>query len=244
MNFTQCAAYFAKRKDKTRMWRRYSHNQWIGYDHITGVYLHKHHHTVTVEIHPDDTYKLFIGGWDTVTTWAKMREFVNLPWIKPPPKAEEKHFLLTVLGKRTPFYDGIHVTRGGVVISEPRPWSERQLKENVAGEFAQLRKRVIGKLPKFAPDNLEMQMLFAFGNVYTWRMDGRELNNLMWEIDDNELSHASLLYVPRPTCVFGHERVANPNQSPQKLLETSIAAARRACYSDWTNRYSVEVKDE
>jgi len=81
-------------------------------------YAVRYHSTDVVTIHPDGTYTLDLGGWNTLTTRKKMTEF-------SPARVSTKNHVAFVWWKNddgefsVPFSDTIAVDRFGRAISEP-----------------------------------------------------------------------------------------------------------------------------
>jgi len=75
----------------------------ILHDNSVGIMLHS---TYVVKIHPDDTYTLQTGGWQTSTTKDRINQY------SPVRVYQRKHeWFVTINGKEYPFMEGMVVQR-------------------------------------------------------------------------------------------------------------------------------------
>jgi len=133
--YHRCETTYAKRRSGND-WKRVSHNQIMEYDTHNDCYKHVHHQTCTVRI-SRDRYQVSTGGWDTVSTWAKIREYCPIHTFKPT-NANIMHTRLVGWGDYkgrgyehfVPFYDGIEVDGDGVPLKmEPCKFQRIHRKE-------------------------------------------------------------------------------------------------------------------
>jgi hypothetical protein len=134
-----------ERRRKSRDYKVLSHNQVLLYDRFEDCYLHRHHSTVTVKIFPT-YYVVNTGGWDTVTTWRKIHECVNISTGKPHLASivENKMVFWNGWGmdrKFCPYYDGIKVDHDGIPL-EPQPTHFRRMKKGATAPFNRVAHRV------------------------------------------------------------------------------------------------------
>lgn len=141
--YEECARLFATARYPERG-KPISHNQRLFYNEREDCYMHQHHRTITVKIFRDK-YEIDTGGWDTVTTWAKIHEFANVHFTgRPTPAYVASKFVVWHQdGKRclTEFYDGIQVDLNGVPL-DPQPVEVRKAIRGACKEFYDTAKKV------------------------------------------------------------------------------------------------------
>ena len=262
MSWWQAKRLFDSRRNDGRDYKRYSHNQQIEYDEQENCYLHRHHSTVTVRIYPDK-YQLNTGGWDTVTTWKKINDIADPPWLWKARHslsgADETRFLGRE-GRVSPYYDGIEFT--GNYVHNPIPYHKRVLRNGSAKEFTKLRKAVmdrlgrenflprvmIGEFDVNLPADPDPYRRYRYGDAPSGR-DVLEVMQAMVDESDREqfAQYVQMLLVPRPKMVFGREcsywgNGEPPMRNALHRLQSSFAAALRAFHEENDHYELVEVK--
>ena len=84
--------------------RKIGHNTYaeILHDNSVGIMLHS---TYVVKIHPDNTYTLQTGGWQTVTTKDRINQY------SPVRVYQRKHeWFVNIKGRELPFMEGMVVS--------------------------------------------------------------------------------------------------------------------------------------
>ena len=251
---------YASRRNDGRDYKRYSHNQQIEYNAHEDCYLHRHHQTVTVRIYRGH-YQLDTGGWDTVTTWKKINDVADPPWLWKAryslSGADETRFLGRE-GRVSPYFDGIEFT-GNYVIN-PIPYHRRVLRDGSAKEFTKLRKAVMARLGR---ENFMPRVMIGEFDVhvpddpepYRRRRDEAPsgydvLAAMQAMVDESDreqfVQYVQMLLVPRPQMVFGRERSywngGPPERTALQRLHSSFAAALRAFHEENDHYELVEVK--
>mgnify|MGYP001569072163 CR=1 FL=1 len=84
---------------------------WSGAQPVYGIRLHS---TVVVRLWADDTYSLYMEGWDSVTTRARIRVFSPASVFGSPPRVAR---ILNDPDTAVPFFDGIRVDADGLPIT-------------------------------------------------------------------------------------------------------------------------------
>jgi hypothetical protein len=235
MNYHGAETFFAKRRSKSDDERRYTHNQWIGYNEREDYYWHRHHNTVTVRIYRDK-YLLSTGGWDTVTTWKKMHDIAPFNTTRAYGRryVDDRFLVWRQDDKRlfTPWYDGIEVDYHGAPL-KPQPVRVWQLKKGVMKPFNDMVKRLRGKTLHMRMEFGEFDFNADDSNVEKpW--EGTELLEKLRELDVQggewlKSEDVAPLFIPRPRVVFGRQRrTVYTKRTGMQLLQTSLNAARSA----------------
>lgn len=254
MSYHACETMYAKRR-KSNNFKRVSHNQRLYYDKERDCYQHKHHSTITVEIYRDH-YRVFTGGWDTVTTWMKIHEFapIHVTSHITPSAIGNKFVVWNGWGrdmKFTEFYDGIKINADGVPL-EPQPVQFRRMKKGVCAEFNELARDVRQHL-------MPRIMLGEFEELDGDVLDGDDLFKLMREVKATSgglfpeymsMEKLTPLFVRRPQQCFGKTKTymweADTSYQPAIMnLTANIAAAKRMWISKYltSDQYMTITKD-
>jgi hypothetical protein len=233
--YRKCESQFEHRR-KGNNWKRVSHNQILLYDAERDCYRHQHHSTVTVEVFPDKA-RVFTGGWDTVTTWAKIREYCNIRVGTAPKRVNaNKCVYWDRWTKFTPFYEGIEIDEDGVPL-KPEPYEKYVLKRGATKEINAAIRAVRDRVTARA-------LLGEFDlNEYVWANERNDehLCELVFEIAKTPFSEITSklvgpLFVQRVPKVFGKDdtwryRVMERDgtcASAETRLESNLTAAKRA----------------
>jgi len=234
-SYYDCANVYAHRRNKKKNdWKPVSHNQWLRYDPISDCYLHRHHRTTTVEIYRDK-YVVNTGGWDTVTTWAKIHQYacIHLCGRPTPSFVASKFVYWDGFGGRayTKFYDGIEVGLDGVPF-EPKPVEMRRAKPGARAEFYATAKKVRAAVALRA-------LVGEFDNVHHTELRDGAAWALMQSIAARSeglfeefipYGEVAPLFAQRQVQAFGRPRNDQREEmaSPQQRLASNINAAMRA----------------
>jgi hypothetical protein len=101
MTHAEAVAMVRGKRNSTR--RKVGNNTYaeILHDNSVGIMLHS---TYVVKIHPDDTYTLQTGGWQTSTTKDRINQY------SPVRVYQRKYeWYVTINGKEYPFMEGMVV---------------------------------------------------------------------------------------------------------------------------------------
>ena len=108
-NFAQCKEFLAAGKNPQQ--RKLANNTYllaIGNPTAPEHYAIKLHDTHIVEIYPDDSVKLFTGGWQTLTTKQRINSFS--------PIGIYQSAGVWYLSPDVEFFEGIHLSAAGDIL--------------------------------------------------------------------------------------------------------------------------------
>lgn len=254
--YESIGALYATRRSG-RNYKRFSHNQQIEFDRSSGAYMHRHHRTVTVVWFPDGKVRLDTGGWDTITTWKKIHDVVQAPWLwrgnaNIPTTAVERKFLGRP-ERFSPYFDGIEFTGG--YVHNPEPYHKRICTPGSAKPFTQVRRAVWERIgPRVLIGEFDQRdeddFMFDSKRRQLTPTDPKVIWQLMQTIAgltpgvDVERSLVTPLLVPRPQTCFGRGRY---NEAPtirtgMQLLNSSFRAALRCFHTLHDDYKIIEVK--
>ena len=102
MNYNEAVLMVRGKRNANR--RKVGNNTYaeILHDNSVGIMLHS---TYVVKIHPDNTYTLQTGGWQTVTTKDRINQY-------SPVRVYQRNYewFVTINGKEYPFMEGMVVS--------------------------------------------------------------------------------------------------------------------------------------
>lgn len=244
LTYIEAERLFSRRR-KPNAYKRWTHNQVIQYNPTLDCYEHKHHSTVTVRIFREH-FQIFTGGWDTTTTWSKIRDVAPSVkiWKHHNPNVvgnkfvwwgwERKQNGRGYYAKFTEFDEGIEVDYDGVPL-HPQPYEVRVLRREVMKPFnAAARKVREFVLPRALIGE------FDLGEYHRRSaLDDEELTDLVMEVATYDFKDVTSdivapLFFPREQKVFGRvvrwSRGLMPDQplaSAETRLAANLTAARR-----------------
>jgi len=238
-NYERCQREYATRR-RGMGYKRINRQIKLQFDGT--VFYWKHWDTVTVEIHPDK-FVINRHGWNTKTTHDLIQLATGVYITARGPNLSESGWYVWAshyLKKAHFFEDGDEFGMHGQPLQR-RPWRVRKIKQDASRQWRQMRKQLVAKIAtRIMIGEFDERGDEYFGKKFVRVPDADECLQAVdailecTDIIPHELVEPLLIPRPRTAWGRGGEYVRNHDEpySGMRLLQTSLAAARRAFYKD------------